>query len=348
MTDMSAYHAPRRRTRRAVAIAAIALSAWALAGCSSSDSEADAMTVAEFDGGAPETVAGADASTAYDGERAGADGDEERTGEDRSVIVTGDMYMTVDDPIAAAEQAASIVEGAGGRVDSRSETAPGEGYGGSAWLTLRIPADDLDAVVQELRVLGTVDEYSTSSYDVTIEVTDLEAQISTLRASTERIEGLLLEAVDIEDIITLEDELDSRRSELESLEAQQRGLDDQVSMSTIGLSLTTEPVVINDDDPDSFWSGLVTGWNGLVGFLSGALVVLGVLLPWLALAALVTLVVIVLVRRRRRRREARKRTAAHDAHSAPSATSAQTPSEAPTPPHGRTPAGPAGPAGSQR
>src|SRR5665648_606586 len=109
------------------------------------------------------------------------------------VIITGAMYMTVEDPIAAADRAVGIVQDAGGRIDARSETAPDERNGGSASLTLRIPPNHLDAVIDDLRELGTVDQLSTDSYDVTTEVTDLDAKISTLRASTERIQGLLLE-----------------------------------------------------------------------------------------------------------------------------------------------------------
>jgi hypothetical protein len=219
------------------------------------------------------------------------------------VIITGTMYMTVEDPISVADRAAGIVRNAGGRIDARNETAPDEGYGGSASLTLRIPSDRLDAVVVDLRKLGTVDQFSTDSYDVTVEVTDLEAQISTLRASTQRIEGLLLQAKDISDIITLENELDGRQAQLQSLEARQRGLDDQVSMSTIDLSLTTEPVVIvvSDDSPENFWDGLVSGWSGLVGFLSGVLIVVGVLLPWIGLAALVFIPVFFAVRAKKAR-----------------------------------------------
>jgi hypothetical protein len=112
-----------------------------------------------------------------------------------------------------------------------------------------------------------------------------------------------LQAKDISDIITLENELDGRQAQLQSLEARQRGLDDQVSMSTIDLSLTTEPVVIvvSDDSPENFWDGLVSGWSGLVGFLSGVLIVVGVLLPWIGLAALVFIPVFFAVRAKKAR-----------------------------------------------
>src|SRR5690606_37616842 len=79
----------------------------------------------------------------------------------------------------------------------------------------------------------------------------------------------------------------------------QRGLNDQVSLSTIHLSLTTEPVVEVDDSPNTFLDGLETRWNGLVGFVSVLLVVLGVLLPWLMVLAVITFAIIGAFRARR-------------------------------------------------
>jgi len=293
-TMTSRNHPATGRARRGGIIASLVAIVAVLAGCSASGTEyADSGgDVAPQEAEAP----------GIDKDAAAAEDTLSSTAE-RSVIITGAMYMTVEDPIAAADRAAGIVQNAGGRIDARNETAPDGGSGGSAALTLRIPSAKLDAVVADLRELGTVDQFKTDSADVTAEVTDLEAQISTLRASTQRIEALLLEAKDISDIITLENELDGRQAELESLEARQRGLDDQVSMSTIDLSLTTEPVVIvvTDDSPNNFWDGLVSGWNALVAFVSFGLIVLGVLLPWLALMALLAVGVIAALRARKSR-----------------------------------------------
>jgi len=312
MTTMSTpLLAAPRGARRLGVIASLIAAAAMLTGCSSgADSSYGEPGVAD----AGFADGGADAPAFSDEES--AEGTQRSTA-DRAVIITGTLYMTVEDPIVAADRAAGIVKNAGGRIDARSETAPDESYGGSASLTLRIPSSRLDAVVDDLRELGTVDQYSTDSYDVTTEVTDLESRISTLRASTKRIERLLAEAEDISDIITLENELARRQAELQSLEARQRGLDDQVSMSTIDLSLTTEPVVVVDDSPETFWDGLVSGWDGLVAFLSGALVILGVILPWAALGGLIFLSVTAVVRARKSR--IARRTARSDTTEATSA-----------------------------
>ncbi|GAA5518442.1 hypothetical protein Lsed01_00869 [Demequina sediminis] len=309
MSNMGTHAGTARHSfRRGVVTASIIAIAWGLSACSSGASEADYGGTDA--GGEPgvEAEAGTDLQSSA-----------EQPTQDRSLIITGEMYMTVEDPLQAADRAESIVQGAGGRVDARSETAATEYGGGSAHLTLRIPGSALDRAVDDLRALGTVDEFSTHSSDVTVEVTDLAARISTLRASTLRIEGLLAEAQGIKDIIALEDELASRQAELEGLEARQRGLEDQVAMSAIDLSLTTEPVVIvEDDSPRTFWTGLESGWDGLVTFVTGALVVLGVLLPWLAAAAVVGGVVVVAVRvaRSRRTPEASGASGASDASAA--------------------------------
>ena len=290
MTTMSIHSTTvPRRLRLAAVITSLFATVGVLAGCSSGadyyEGAAEAPADQYADAGGGENVAYEDGS------------DPARTAaEDRDVIITGSMYMTVEQPIEAADRAATIVQDAGGRIDARRENAPSEGYGGAAELTLRIPSGQLDTVVDQLRELGAVDEYSTNVSDVTNEVDDLEARISTLRASTARIEALMVDAVDISDIILLEDELARRQGELESLEARQRGLNDQVSMSTIHLSLTTEPVVIIDDDPENFLDGLEAGWNALTGFVQFALVILGVLLPWLAVLAILTFGTIGIVR----------------------------------------------------
>lgn len=328
MNTMSLGSQPPVRVRRARALGALVAIAFLLAGCSSSGSyDSGTSEYAPAGGEGDWAVDMADESWAMEEQALGEDGSASRSvSENRDVIVTGELYMTVEDPIGAARQATTIVQDAGGRIDARRETAADEYSGGSAWLTMRIPAAKLEAVVDELDKLGEVDDYNTSSLDVSTEVTDLEAQISTLRASTARIESLLDQASDISDIIKLESELDSRQARLESLEARQRGLDDQISMSTIELSLTTEPVVVvHEEPPSSFWDGLVSGWNGLVSFLTGTLVVLGMLLPWLAVAAIITGIVIVAVRASKRRRRAAAPAATSPAAASPSAPAATQP-----------------------
>lgn len=274
--------------RRILLPSALLAAVLVLSGCSAGLSGSDGGGVSDEAPSAPQEVPG----------EAGGDGGF-AADEDRDIIVTGTMTVTADDPIAASRDAVRIVESAGGRVDGRTEYAPANGDAGSATLTLRIPAERLQAVLDDLGELGRADQISTSSADVTVQTTDLEARIAALRATIDRLTALLARAESIEDLITLETRIGEKQAELESLEGQQRILEDQVAMSTITLSLRSEAEAPTPE-PGDFWTGLQTGWGAFVAFWSGLLVALGVLLPWIVVAGAIAAVVVVLVRRRRK------------------------------------------------
>ena len=276
---------------------AIVVTMLALAGCTSmqaSDSVAIPDTVAPADG-SPEFAAGDSAAS----EGSGSVDLVTQDSVDRDVITTGTVTVTVDDPLDAAADAVRVTEAAGGRVDARSETAPVNGNGGTATLTLRIPADKLTATLDSIKELGDVQEVSLTGTDVTMETQDLDARITALRASVDRLLALLATATDTEALIQLETAISDRQGQLESMEAQRRYYTDQVSMSTIDLRLVSE-YTAPAAEPDSFFSGLAAGWNAFVAFFAGLLVVAGVLLPWLVLAGIIAGVILLLLRRRRR------------------------------------------------
>lgn len=265
-------------------------------------------------------------------------GDGDSPAEARELVITGSLYVTVEDPLEAADEAARIVEREGGRVDGRRESAPrdsgsdgssgggsggdgssgaeyapeysyddyGGGYysfgsGGGAVLELRIPSARLTETLDELEALGEREELVLSSDDVTFERRDLTARISALESSVTRLLALQDAAADLNDLIALESAISDRQAQLESLQAQERYYEDQVSLSTITLTLGSEDVA-PIDEPDSFWTGLTTGWDALLAFLGGALVVVGVLLPWLLVLGLLALVAWAVLRRARTRR----------------------------------------------
>ncbi|WP_350349359.1 DUF4349 domain-containing protein [Agromyces sp. G08B096] len=227
-----------------------------------------------------------------------ADGARELTAEasdaDRSVITTAWVSITVDDPIATADDAADLATEAGGRIDSRTETPGTDVQPANAQLVLRVPAEDLDGVVDALRELGTVTQVSMNASDVTQQRQDLDARIEALTTSVDRLTELLAQATTTTDLIAIESELTTRQAELDSLTQQRALLVDQVEYSTLSVDLVTEQAA-PDPKPDTFWDGVVAGWEALTGFFAGLAVVLGVLLPWLLAAAVIAAVVLVVV-----------------------------------------------------
>ncbi|MET4782388.1 DUF4349 domain-containing protein [Glaciihabitans sp. UYNi722] len=276
--------------RRLLVPTALALCALALAGCTSSagssSSSGGSSAVAPAGPSKVDTAEGA-ASTA-------------QNADSRQVITTGSVTITVDRPAAAADEAVTIVENAGGRVDGRTEKAPVDGDRGSAQLTVRIPSAKLTTTLDALKKVGTVEDLSISKQDVTAHAKDLAARITALHASVDRLVDLMSKAATTADLITIESALSDRQANLESLESEKRSIDDQVDLSTITLTLgstATAPAHL----PDTFLSGLLTGWNSFVAFFSGLIVVLGVLLPWLALLGVIAIVLLLVLRRNRRK-----------------------------------------------
>ena len=279
---------------------ALALSTLTLAGCSAGVSE---MAPGEPQVTLVEEAADGRSGTAdslIDGGIAYDTGIAETS---REVITTGFMSVTVTSPEDASSDAIRITESVGGRVDGRSQYAPRDGDRGSSTLTLRIPASELTATLDKFKELGTLQEVSINSVDVTMQSRDLEARITALDASVERLLALLTKAEDTETLIQLETAISSRQGELESLKSQKRYFDDQVAMSTLTLNLVSvadAPSV----EPDDFFAGIITGWNSFVAFFAGVLVALGVLVPWLVFAAIIAGIIVLIVRAKRRSRRA--------------------------------------------
>lgn len=197
----------------------------------------------------------------------------------REIITTGSVHMTVSKPPEAAQKISRWVDAIGGRVDSRSEIAPERSNGGSVMLLIRIPQAKVTGSIDELNRFGKIDNISLSDTDVTTQGKDLDARIGALRISVDRLEGIMKNSASTTELIRAESALTERQANLESLLAERKGLSDQADLSSIEVQLASEPSA-NSVSGSGFWGGIVTGWNGLVTTIDGAVHGLGIILPW--------------------------------------------------------------------
>ncbi|GAA3803040.1 DUF4349 domain-containing protein [Cellulomonas soli] len=290
----------RSRVRqRWAGIVALLVVTGTLAACSASGGDAST------DSGAVPGVAGAEAVGAADS--AGSDvaaGDEAAVAAtDRQVVQTGTVWMTAPDPVAAAEAVVALAEGLEGRVDDRHSVAGDDERDASASLVVRVPAADLTTMLEGLADVGRVVEQEVQAQDVTADAQDLDARIHALELSVARMEDLLGRATSNADLVAAEQALSERQANLESLRSQRARLAEEVALSTLTIQVdepgevpaTTAPA------PDGFLGGLAVGWSSLVTMLSGAVLVLGVLAPWLAFGGAVAAGCVAVVRWWRRR-----------------------------------------------
>lgn len=211
---------------------------------------------------------------------------------DRELITTGNATLAVDDPFDAAEQIADLVEQAGGRVEARDERAATTDEPGSASMTLRIPADRVSATLDALDGLGEVRDRHVETIDVTGTAQDLDARIAALRTSTDRLRELMADADRTSDLIEIEAELSTRQAELDSRVSERNRLSDEVAMSTLHVEIVAESSPAAQAQPGGFLGGLSAGWSALVTTFNVVVLVLGAIIPWLALAGVVLLVVV--------------------------------------------------------
>nr|WP_297423207.1 DUF4349 domain-containing protein [uncultured Actinotalea sp.] len=272
--------------RAALALPSAALLVALLAGCVGSGSDSAAEAPGAVGGSAEEGS----------GDAAGFDAAQD---EDRQMITEGSVVLAVDDPRAAANDAALLVEHAGGRVAERVEQA-GLGDGdATASLVVRVPAAEVSLVLEQLRQFGEVRSVQLTSTDVTGEVRDLDARVRALETSVGRLEALLAEAASTQAVIEAEQTLTERQEQLEQLLSQRALVADQVEMATFRLELWTADAAPAPAQT-GFWGGVQQGWDSLATAIGTVLLVLGVLLPWVLAVGVVALLALALRSRMRR------------------------------------------------
>jgi hypothetical protein len=291
--------------RRTAGIGAVLLAvAISIAGCSASGHGVSIQPQAVSGGGAvAQDSSGSSKSTGTTGTRLD--------------VITGSVVIRTKNPIAAAGEAASIVDKAGGRVDDRNQVAATRTTPADAQLTLRIPASKLTPTLAALKKVGSEVSITQSTSDVTTTSEDLGARITALQTSIARLLALEAKATNTADVIQLENDISDRQGDLESLQAQQRTLNDQIAMATIKLHLIAPSVVIAPAGPPSPATAFFAGLSGFQVFFTWAFLVLTYLAPWIVLGAIIWIAIVVLVRVRRRRRGAEPATPTATAEAPP-------------------------------
>lgn len=246
------------------------------------------------------------------------------TGVDKLVIKTASMAVVVEDIEAALKQLRVDIAKAGGEVtDMTLDAGSGnprpmpadEGAYSSltpanAVVTIKVPADQLDSLEDEVAKLGKVLNQSAQSSDVTEQAIDLDARLKNLRVGEARLRSFLNDAKKVDDLLAVERELSRVRGEIESIDAQLTYLKRQAARSTLTVMLTEPGPVVSPAGPSwGFSEAITNGIRGAVALIN-TFVTVGITL---LLPALVVLLVWLVLRPIRRRRAERKLAATDEA-----------------------------------
>lgn len=260
----------------------------------------------------------------------------------RSLVYTATLTVRTKDVASATANAETLAASNGGFVgneNSQSGTTPDSQGLTQSTVTLRVPSTAFDKVIDQLGTGGSVQNETRSASDVTAQVVDTDTRISAQQASIARITDLMKSATNLSDVVSLEGELSRREADLESMQAQQASLKDQVSLSTITVTFLTPtapaatPVAKHRN---ALQRGLHDGWQAFVGTAKVLLIIVGTVLPFAVLIAILWWPVTRLLRVTAplRRRAASAWTSALAPARSQAWSPAQSPAQSPVPPRG--------------
>jgi len=221
--------------------------------------------------------------------------------QNRQLVQTARIQMTVQDPVAAVMTARGIATSLSGF------TGQEESSGDNATITLRVPADKFDSALDQLAKLGKITTQHKQADDVTDQVVDLDARLATQRASVDRMRALLAKANSVSEVAQVESELTRREADLESMESRRSTLGGQVALSTVVLQVAREaapPPPKPAEDKASFVSGLTGGWGAFGDVVNALAVAIGATLPFLVTFAIAGAVYLQIRRKRRKAKPA--------------------------------------------
>jgi hypothetical protein len=216
---------------------------------------------------------------------------------DRKIIFNATIDLSVRDVPSAYNAVSRAARGAGGFVEKSSFlNAAGDDGPRSATLTLRVPVSKYEDVLGELRTMDgvKVQREGSKSSEVTEQYTDLQSRLRNLQSTEAQYLKLLEQAKTISEILTVNDRINSVRSQIEQIQGRLKVLDSLTDMATIDVTIA--PIVPLKADtrggPKSIGEAFADAWEAsldVVRYLSAAGAVVAVALIWLALPAMLVL-----------------------------------------------------------
>lgn len=149
-----------------------------------------------------------------------------------------EAHLTVE--VTQADEAAArvraMVEALGGEVVS--EVFEDQAMQAGAALTIRVPSEQTDRLLGQLKSLGVVRSFRSQVVEVSRKVADAEAVIKNMEAALARYRALLDQAENVTELANLENEILRLETALERVRTDLAWTVDRVRRSTIYLKLT--------------------------------------------------------------------------------------------------------------
>jgi hypothetical protein len=262
----------RRRLIGATAVPCLILVVTAaVAGCSGSASSSSSASAAGAAVPAPVASASAGSFAQNDLGQAGASsassavtaGTYAPAGQ--QLIYTAQLTVRAPSVRAAMARAASVVSAAGGYVSAENASAGGgQPSQATATMTFKIPVADYAATLAALSGggLGTQLSLSQQAQDVTQQVADVSSRVTSDEAAIAQLRTLLKQAGSVSSLLSVQNQIDSQESDLESMLAQQSALNHETAYATVTVTLVGPKSAVKPPAKAAPPPGLAAGLSG--------------------------------------------------------------------------------------
>lgn len=173
----------------------------------------------------------------------------------RKLIRTFDIQIQTKEFDTVLSGIQAKVQELGGYIEQSSldsGSAYYSSYNRFSYMTVRIPSDQLDNFIENVKESANVTNISESAEDVTLRYVDVESRKTALETELDRLLELLEQATTVDELITIESRLSEVRYQLESYTSQLRTLDNQVDYSTVYINIS-EVDRETKVEPKTFW-----------------------------------------------------------------------------------------------
>ena len=212
----------------------------------------------------------------------------------QQLIYTAQLTVRVPNVGTAISRATSIVTDAGGYVSGENASAGnGKPSEATATVTFKIPAAVYPTTLAQLsgRGLGTQLSLAQQAQDVTQQVADTSSRVASDQAAIVQLRALLKHAGDVSSLLSVQNQINSEESDLESMLAQQSALNHETSYATVTLTLVGPKAVAKPGaksaPPPGFARAIAGGWHALHVTFSWLLTILGAVAPFAAVLAVI-------------------------------------------------------------
>ena len=182
---------------------------------------------------------------------------------EQKLIKTVHMDVETEDLEALLPQINGKITSLGGYIENQ-ELYNGSSYSSyrsrSANLTVRVPAENLNGFVEDVKGVSNVVTYNESTENVTLQYVSTESRVKALEVEQERLLELLAKAENMADLLEIESRLTDVRYELENVTSQLRVLSNQVDYATIHLYIS-QVKVYTEVEEQTVWQRIGSGFK---------------------------------------------------------------------------------------